>query len=412
MGSDTIDSVKPRLLVLTSTYPRWVDDHEPGFVHELSRRLTQRFDVTVIGPHAAGAKREEVMDGVRVLRYRYAPAALETLVNDGGIVTNLRRSVWKYLLVPGFLLGQVWLLWRLLQRWKPDVVHAHWLLPQGLMIAMSGGRVPFVVTSHGVDLFALKAKPFTALKRLVVRRAAAITVVSTAMRDALAGLDAPPDKVTVLPMGVDLTASFTPDQSVSRTPHELLFVGRLVEKKGLNHLIDAMPAIIDRCPQAHLTVAGFGPEASALKARAQQLGLSEKLRFTGAVAQTDLPAMYRRAAVFVAPFVQTASGDQEGLPVALMEAIACGCPVVVGDVSGVHDLLDEADTNVMVDPVDTAALAAAVVRVLNDPQNAGATSDERRNRLNSMIDWTVIADRYARLLTACLRSRNIKGQNG
>ena len=127
---------KPTLLVLTSTYPRWADDPEPGFVHELAKRLTNHFRVIVLGPHAPGASATEVLDGVEGVRYRYAPDRLETLVNDGGIVTNLRRDKWKLLLVPGFVLAQSWCTWRLVRTGSVDVIHAHWLIPQGLIAAM------------------------------------------------------------------------------------------------------------------------------------------------------------------------------------------------------------------------------------------------------------------------------------
>ena len=119
------EGAKPTLLVLTSTYPRWSGDPEPGFVHELARRLTDRFQVIVLGPHAPGAKTHEVLDDVEVIRYRYAPERLETLVNDGGIVTNLRLARWKLLLVPGFVLTQAWRAWRLIRTRNIDVIHAH-----------------------------------------------------------------------------------------------------------------------------------------------------------------------------------------------------------------------------------------------------------------------------------------------
>ena len=116
---------RPRLLVLASTYPRWAGDSEPGFVHELSRRLADRFEVAVSCPHAPGALPQESMDGVEVHRYRYAPARWESLAYEGGIVTNLRRHPWKWLLLPGFFLAQAWSAWRLVARFRPHVVHAH-----------------------------------------------------------------------------------------------------------------------------------------------------------------------------------------------------------------------------------------------------------------------------------------------
>src|SRR5262249_31692418 len=153
--------------------------------------------------------------------------------------------------------------------------------------AVSRKMPPFVVTSHGADLFALRGRLFGALRRFVVRKAAAITVVSHAMRVALEqdGADA---RIRVQPMGVDLLGRFHPDAATMRSDDEILFVGRLVEKKGLRHLIDAMPTIVGRHPRARLTVAGFGPEESALRRRAAELGLGQRVDFVGAVPQASL----------------------------------------------------------------------------------------------------------------------------
>jgi glycosyltransferase involved in cell wall biosynthesis len=118
-----------------------------------------------------------------------------------------------------------------------------------------------------------------------------------------------------------------------------------------------------------------------------------------------LPALYRRASVFVAPFVRDASGDQEGLPVALMEALGCGCPVVVGNVAGVHDLLGDAADAVCVDPRDAAALAAKIVAVLDDPTGAMQRAQALRAAAVARVDWSRIADAYATLLQSCITPR-------
>lgn len=398
-------AAKPRLLVLASTYPRWPGDPEPGFVHELAKRLVDEFEVTVLGPHAPDARQLETMDGVRVVRYRYAPANLETLVNDGGIVTNLRRQPWKWLLVPAFLLGLAWHAWRLVRRWRPDVVHAHWLLPQGLAVALLrlvGPRTPpFVVTSHGADLFALRAPPLQALKRFVARRAGAITVVSSAMRAELARIGVPTAAVTVQPMGVDLMARFTPAADVERSRHELLFVGRMVEKKGLRYLIDAMPDVLQHHPDATLAVAGFGPEQSERKAQVERLGLQRSVRFLGAVTQAELPGLYRRATVFVAPFVEAGSGDQEGLGLVLVEAMGCGCPVVTTRIPAVCEVFGEWPDHIAT-PGSAASLAARIVQVLDDPVVARAGVESRLPALRARFDHAPVAAGYAALLRATI----------
>ncbi|MET4578314.1 glycosyltransferase [Ottowia thiooxydans] len=397
-------SAAPRktLLVLASTYPRWHGDPEPGFVHELAKRLSGRFRVIVLGPHAPGAKPREIFDGVEVVRYRYGPEKLETLVNDGGIVTNLRLHRWKILLVPSFVLAQAWWAWRLCKREKVDVIHAHWLIPQGLLALwcrrLTGRATPFVVTSHGADLYALRAPALQTLKRLVFRGAHASTVVSSAMLGEVRNLGVNESTVSVIPMGVDMADRFVPDATQNRSRSELLFVGRLVEKKGLRFLLDALPAVLRERPDVTLTIAGFGPDEDQLKAQVLELGVQSAVKFVGALPQTELPALYQHAALFVAPFVKAESGDQEGLPVALMEAVACGCPTLAGDVAGLQDIFGTHADACIVNPRDKAALTIAILGQLGEPEKAAQRSLSMRVALREHLGWDHVAARYARLL--------------
>lgn len=399
------EMTKLRILVLASTYPRWSGDPEPGFVHELCRRLAPRFDVVAVVPDAADADPSGMLDGVRVIRYRYAPRRLEVLVNDGGIATNLRRSPWKWLLVPGFVIGQYRAARRITREWPVDVVHAHWLLPQGLVATCIGWRegLPYLLTAHGGDLFGLRGLVPRWFKREVSAGCAAMTVVSHAMRDEAVRTGLHPPRLEVLPMGVDLQGRFVPDERAPRSKDELLFVGRLVAKKGLRYLLDAMPRVLAVKPGSRLILAGFGPEEAALRAQAADLGIADRVVFRGATPQAELPTLYRRAAVFVAPFVRDPSGDQEGLSVALMEALGCDCPVVVGNVAGVHDLLGEAAGEVAVDPRDPVALSTKILGVLENPAAANQRARELRSAIVARVDWQYIADAYAELIKSCVR---------
>ena len=368
-------------------------------MHELSKRLTDRFRVIVLCPHAPGARVREMLDGVEVVRYRYAPDRWETLVNDGGIVGNLRKSHWKYLLVPGFVLVQAWHAWMLLWRENVAIIHAHWLVPQGVIAALLR-NTPFLVTAHGSDIKALNGRVMDALRQFVIRRSSAIAVVSNMLRNELAASERDGTKIQVLPMGVDLRGRFVLDESVERSNSEILFVGRLVEGKGLDRLLDAMPEVLKLVPDAKLTVAGHGPMLLELEERVVRLGITGSVNFIGAVAQHSLPALYRRAALFVAPF-----GKQEGLGLVIVEAIGCGCPVLVGDAPAAMDILGDSWEKHAVDPLDVTALSSRIVAALSAPHMMREQLLRLRESVVERFDWIGVAERYSRLLVQSTTSR-------
>ncbi|MFH7807590.1 glycosyltransferase [Acinetobacter sp. BSP-153] len=388
------------ILVLASTYPRWSGDPEPGFIHELCKRLTLQFNVIALVPDSVDAEPNGLLDEVNVIRYQYAPKKLQSLVNNGGIVNNLKTFWWKWLLVPGFLIGQYIAVKNILLKQKVDIIHAHWLLPQG-WIAYSLAKhfnIPFIVTSHGGDLFGLQGNILTKIKKKVAENSEAMTVVSQAMHEYLNQLQIKPQALTVIPMGVDLQNRFTPNPLRNRQKNELLFVGRLVPKKGLNYLLDALSVLVKERPELQLKIVGFGPEENNLKKQVKQLKLEENVSFIGALTQDKLPQMYHQATLFVAPFVRADNGDQEGLPVALMEAIGCGCPAVVGHVVGIEDLLGEDITQIAVNPHNIAELITAISNALNNPILAHERAMRIRQNAIELIDWNSIAQSYAKLL--------------
>ena len=389
---------QPVLLVLASTYPRWYGDPEPAFVHELSRRLLDDYEVHVITPHFSGALRNEILDGVRVHRFLYAPVAWETLVSNGGMLANLKRTPLKWWLVPGFLVAMLFSLLRLQVLLKPAVIHVHWIIPQGLVVALSSlirRACPVVLTSHGADLYSLKGGLLMGIKRWILRHIDQLTVVSSSMLSSASLLGINSDRLRVLPMGVDLDARFTPGES-PRSNNLLLFVGRLVEKKGLAHLLDALPILRTRNPDLRLRVVGFGPLEQELKRQAEQLSLLDCIEFIGAVSQEQLVRHYREAAMLVAPFVRAENGDVEGLGLVAIEAIGCHCPVLLGDVPAVRDVLGDA-SEWIVDPRDEEALISKINQLLACPEEAQRRVSTLRNELYVRFSWQAATDSYRRL---------------
>jgi len=391
---------RPRVLVLTSTFPRWENDPEPAFVFELSRRLTEKFEVTVLSPRTPGSKRREDIAGLRVIRFPYFFNRWEKLaIYGGGILNQLKTNPVYYLMVPFFLLGQLWAAVRLLRNQRFDLIHAHWLIPQGFIAALSllitRKKIPLLCTSHGGDLFALKGKGLQRLKRWVMDKSNALTVVSQAMKKTVVAMGIDPDKVEVIPMGVDLKGLFTPDPGVQRKTDELLFVGRLVEVKGLQTLFDAMPKVLAKYPGIRLIVAGAGPLESELRASAKKLDIADRVDFRGMVMQSKLPELYRQATMAVFPFVVTKSGVQEGFGLVVVEAMGCGCPVIAGDLPALHDTVIHEENGLLFESGNSQALADAIIRMLADPDLCFRLAGEGRKRVVQKFDWEIVAGKYA-----------------
>lgn len=408
MALDSSDGQKPRLLVITSMFPRWHDDAEPGFVFELCRRLTDRFDVRVLAPHARGAAEHENMFGVDVVRYRYCLEVFETLAYGGGIVPKLRKQPLKWLLVPFFLVAQYRMVRRQIKRWNPDAVHAHWIIPQGVIAAFARGqkhRSAQITTSHGTDMFAFNRGWLKRLKRYALDRSEAVTVVGAAMREIAIDLGIAAEKISVSPMGVDLRTLFVADPNSTRSNDEILFVGRLAETKGLRFLLDALPQILHRHPSASVTIVGFGPERDTLFAQAKALGIQDRVAFVGPVPHSELPKLYRRASVFVAPFVRVSTGEQEGFGLVIIEAMGCACPVVVSAAPAMSELVD-GHIECLSPSADADALAGTILKVLDDPAAAAVIAKQLRDSALARFDWCAVATSYTDLINRTIRTRS------
>jgi glycosyltransferase involved in cell wall biosynthesis len=396
---------RKRLLVLTSTFPRWANDSSPPFVFELSKRLTDDFEVTVLAPHYPGAPVREEREGLQIHRFRYFWERFETLAGEKAILPALRANRLNYLLLPFFLAAQFFAALRLAGKLKVDVIHAHWLLPQGLAAALIKfiAGTPFVVTGHGGDVYGLQGRLAMALKRLVLRRAAGVTVVSRALAEKVKGLAAI-SRLAVIPMGVD-AALFNPELSNPGLRERLgikgpflLFVGRLSEKKGVRYLLEALPPVLKNFPETRLVVVGKGELADELQALAAGLGLAEKVIFTGAVPNRELPAYYASADIFIGPSVTASGGDAEGFGLTFVEAGLSGCVVVGTDSGGIGDIIADGRTGFLVREKNSADLTAVLRKILADLDRHRQIGRAARLEFRSSFDWEVIAARYREFL--------------
>jgi glycosyltransferase involved in cell wall biosynthesis len=381
---------RPTLLVLASTYPGAADDGTPAFVRDLAVAESADFDTVVLVPRVPGAARREVADGIAVERFRYFPRRWEDLA-DGAILENLRRRPSRWLQVLPFVLAESWALRRAVRRHRPDVLHVHWIVPQGIAALLAARDVPWLVTTLGGDVYALSDPVSARLKRAVLRRSGAVTAMNADMTARLVAQGAPAGHTHVLPMGADVTAVRAAGAGVTRAPGRILFVGRLVEKKGLAVLLDALRRV--RTPGWSLEVVGDGPLRPALEAAAAGLPVT----FRGALPRTELARAYARSEVVAVPSVAAASGDQDGLPVALLEAMAAGCAVVGSRIAGIDAAVLDGDSGLLVPPGDAAALAATLDDLLGDPEKRAKLGAAARAR-SEEFSVAEVGARYRALL--------------
>ncbi|EEF24614.1 glycosyltransferase, putative [Ricinus communis] len=332
---------------------------------------------------------------------------MQTLAYNGGIMASLKQSPLRYGLVPFFVLAQLIAVIKVLRATRIDVIHAHWLIPQG-GIALLGRylafRSPYIVcTSHGGDLFGLQQSFLQSIKCSIIKKVDRLTVVSQAMRDYASAL-ADRTEIDVVSMGVDLTNTFIPESQIERCTDEILFVGRLVEKKGVCYAIMAMPQILKMRPHAKLIIVGDGPDKPSLEQLAVTMGLADHVQFIGAVDNNHLPEFYRRATVFVGPSIVTKQGDQEGLGLVFAEALGSECPVVASDLPAISDVVIDGVTGLICKQKDEADLALKVIMLLNSAALRNELAEAGRAHVLERFDWAVVAERYREIIEKTCQS--------
>ena len=350
---------RPRLLVVASTFPARPGDGTPAFVRDLALEEAAEFDVLVLVPRVPGGAADEQDGPLRVRRYAYFPRRWEALA-DGAILDNLRARRALWLQVPGFFAAQWLATRRAIRDFAPDALHVHWIVPQGVIARSLAGRIPMLVTTLGGDLYALDGKLMRRVKHWVVSAAAAVTVMNEDMAERVIGLGAEPARVGVEPMGAAATAMRVQRVAPAEGARvRLLLVGRLVEKKGAAVLLEALRGI----PAGwELVVVGDGP----LRVQLESAAAGMPVEFAGQLGRDALAQRYARADIVVAPSVVAANGDQDGLPVALLEAMSAGCAVVASDLPGLADVA-AGGAGMLVRSGDASALRAALEALLGAP---------------------------------------------
>jgi glycosyltransferase involved in cell wall biosynthesis len=336
--------------LLSSSYPSPAAPTRGAFVEDIALGLAERGPVAVVAPliYPTDPLRE-ARKGIAVTRFGFGSRG-KLLKEFGGTPAWLMV---RYM-VAGFLAA-------LPRARRHGAVFAHWVLPAGVIgaaAALVAGR-PLLLYAHGSDIcvYAERSALYRGLTRRVLARARHVFAASRDLEARLTGrFGVPPERVSVVPCGVDTAIFFPAPGAPAGGPARLLFVGDLVAPKGVEELIAAVMELARTGAPLALDVVGDGPLRETLEARAA----GAPVTFHGTLPRAQVAERMRAAHGLVLP------SHNEGTPVSIMEALTCGIPVVASRVGGIPDLVTDGENGVLVPPADVPALRDALGRVAGD----------------------------------------------
>lgn len=388
----------PAVLIFTSSFPHARNPVYGIFIHDFVMSLRAFCRVVVLAPEFPGPRRDETDPGFLLRSFpQCCPPGCRLAGKPGGILPALKKNPFLWLFLPFFLLSELICLARTVKKENIRVIHAHWLLPQGFIGAVYkrffNRRAKLIITCHGSDVNKVGGGMMNRLKRFAIANADRVVAVSASLAEKISGL-CPETPCDVQPMGIN-TDLFSPaasaapsdimDQFRLKSP-PVLFVGSLIELKGVRELVTAWPEVKKRRPDAELLIVGEGELKNELIESAKSSGVEDSVHFAGMVPHDRLPQIFSRSAVFVLP------SHSEGFPLVVLEAMACGTATVVSRLPVFESLPDADGLFTFCEIGDPESIAAAIVEKLSAPGDG----ERRRRYVCENLSQRRVAERYFR----------------
>ncbi len=397
-----------RVLYIVSLFPCWSETFIVREIHEL---ISRGVEVRILSLKTA---RENLIqsDAQSLHSEVIYPAAF--WANLRNVHRILWRKPWKSLRSlawiisglsrkPGSVLKSIVVWWRSLgtleriMAWRPQMIHAHWATYPSTSAMMLSDilNVPYSFTAHAHDIFLEQHL----LKRKLNTADFVITISEFNRRFLMERIDTGiRDKLHVVHCGIDLKAA--PYKENGRDTSLLLAVGRLDEIKGFATLVDACGILLKAGVNFRCEIIGEGPLRKSLRQLIDKKGLAAHVRLQGAQPQEEVRKHLYATSVFVLPSTVTRRGNMDGIPVALMEAMACGAPVVSTTVSGIPELVEDGVSGFLVEPNKPDVLAERITLLLSDPDRRAAFARNARNKIEKNFSVSVESEKLLQLFQA------------
>ncbi|MBM3145379.1 MAG: glycosyltransferase family 4 protein [Chloroflexi bacterium] len=370
-----------RILIINSEYPP-VGGGAGNASANIARELANfGQDVTVLTVRYGDLPRQTKQDGLQIMRIKALRRHLD------------RSSALEQII---FMFASSFHTLALLRKRQPDVIVAFFGVPSGAAAWCANllAGIPYLISLRGGDVpgfrpydFALYHKLVAPFLRWIWRRSSGLVANSRGLKSLAEAFDSSVP-ITVIPNGVDLHR-YAPG-SRDWQPPRMLFVGRLVYQKGVDLLFEALQGL--KSQPWELSLVGDGPERATLQKLARKQGISERVHFRGWLDGEAVLDQFRQANLFVFP------SRHEGMPNAILEAMACGLPVIASRIAGNEELVMDGENGLLVPPEDSNALRNALSELLEDSTRRKQMGAASRQRVEANYSWSQIAEHYLALL--------------
>jgi len=402
-----------KILVLTSTYPRHPGDGVAPFVGSIVQGVASLgHEMHVLVPEHSSWRWPEHDGRVTFHRYRYSPVRSWT---PWGFSESMAggRAIRKplYLLAPVVAASAVRAARTILAGGGFDLVHAHWVVPNGPIGRLAAGATPLVVSMHGSDVaVSERSRALGRVARWTFERAAAVTAPSRDLLSRARELGAH-EPLELVPYGADEVAVSPEAASALRSrlgiaADEVLVVGvgRLVPVKGFDFLVRAVAEASKEDPRLRLVFVGDGSERTALADRATSLGVADRVQLIGEIAHDAVPEFLAAADIVAVPSIRF-EGLVDGLPNVALEAMAAGKPLVATRVGGLPELVHDGANGVLIEEKNATELASALLRLAGDADLRARLGAAARDEIRAERSWATVARRFVEIYERAAATR-------
>lgn len=386
---------KPKLLILTSSFPRHPEDFAGCFVLEFAQALSSYYEIQVLAPASINYPIKESWGNIQVKRFNYLwNKELQLLDSAVDLQPLLESSLLARLQIIPFCLAFFWQAFKLAR--KSDFICSHWLVPAGFIGSLLSclQRKPHLAVEHSGAIHLLTKIPLGKyLVKFISYYSNHLVLVSKQLKDKFTKLHPQAvSKVSVIPMGIDCSFYMPNNNHKANNPRQILFLGRLVKVKGIDILLKALASLSN----IHLLIVGDGVQRKELESLASKLKIPTK--FFGVVVGKEKVKLLQSCDLVVIPSIILPDGRTEGSPVVCLEAFACGKPVIASDVGGIKDLVINGQTGFLCKPANEKQLREQILSLLYDDENCRLLGIQARE-LAKNYDWPITAKQIHSLLS-------------